>query len=682
MKVMQVSLFNFWHKAVPVKEFDASPATASKQFNASAKSIKFKKELYGDRENFEYPNMTLYEISRAVATDSYIAESLNKYKEKIFKAGYYFKGESEPIDYLNKRLSLISFMNETIFEVLLQEIADDFITYQNAYLLKLRVDEIPFIKAKPFTSEKVIGGYMRLDPCEVVIVKDKYNNIVRYELEQGGGAENLKVNKQDIVHFYMNRKGQDKQGTPRLEPVLEDVKALRDIEGDVLTLIHRFCFPMYHVKVGLPQTGYSGNQTDIDAIKYEIENMSEDGMLITNEKVEVKTIGAEGNALDMKDYLDYFEKRIFSGLNTSASQMGRDVDSTPDSLEAQIHDSVKHIQRHIALFLEQYIFNELLLEGGFNPILEEEHRVHMIFNEISLDTRVKLENHEALKYQSNVQTLTETRAAIGKSVEVDMADLYADNVTNYVSGVQVEQQTDGAVEVAKVNAALSTDSNKKVPSKDNKTQKKSNAVTTNNRPENQHGVYSVNIKEALAKSQSCEEKLKEITDQCYKIYNRVGNEDFEKAKNYQNKLISSATQAVLLGAEACESYTRRSLISDLEPLQKLYAQKVRQAFEKLFKELTADNLEAKAYRVKFIVHYWHKKYFWHCYCLTQKQAQIKTLYLAFSRPEEAENRTSKINLDLITLNDLEHIDLLPPFHPYCHCKLELTKPHRKEKERV
>ena len=663
-----MKFFNFRQKSSNVKEeLKESYSEQKSLFKASARSIKLKNCIYDEREKFEYPNMTLYEVAQAVASDSYISESLNKYKEKIFKAGYRLEGEDELVDYLSRRIALMSYMNETIFDILLQEVADDLITFQNAYLLKIRVDEIPFIKAKPFSGDKVVGGYIRLDPCDIVIVKDKYNNVLRYEIERMGAYDNIKIDKKDIIHFYMNRKGQDKQGTPRLEPVLEDVKALRDIEGDVLNLIHRFCFPMYHVKVGLPQPGYQGTATDIEDIRYVIENMTEDGMLITNEKISVETIGAEGNALDVKEYLSYFEKRIFSGLNTSESQMGREKNASPDTVEAQIHDSVKHIQRAMSLFVQHYIFNELLLEGGYNPVLDEEHVVKMIFNEISLDTKVKLENHEALKYQSNIQTLHETRTAIGKTKEPDRKDLYVDNITNYQSDIQTKQKTKGAIELAKANAKISQETEKQeskkvVVDKDNKKNHDSHAVATLNQPQNQHGLYSVKLKESLDKIALNQEKSKELIEKCHKIYKRLGNENFEKVKSDQTLLIETVFKAVI-------SLNIFDIKQDTTALNEFYHEEIQKAFEKLYKELNQDNLDTKAYRMRFIIEYWSQKYLWHCYCLMSKEKGIHYLYVNFHSEKEAKEHESKINLDFIVKNPKKAIKLLPPFHPFCQCEL-------------
>ena len=118
--------------------------------------------------------------------------------------------------------------------------------------------------------------------------------------------------------------------------------------------------------------------------------MALDGTVITNEKTQIKVIGAEGNALSAEGYLKYFEQRVFSALGVSESQMGRGgAKQDADSMESQAHDTVKHIQRTMAIFLQEHMLNELLLEGGFNPILN-------VNNICEIENRGNFDYHRAI----------------------------------------------------------------------------------------------------------------------------------------------------------------------------------------------------------------------------------------------------------------------------------------------
>lgn len=372
--------------------------------NFAVKSVGFLTSQVYRREIFSRPEYNLEEIRDASESDSYIKISFSKYSYLIFKAGWTFKSDNqEAIDYLNKRFKLMSYCTGKPMDILLQEIADDFTRYSNVILLKSRVDSIPGVKATPFDSDQVVGGYCRVDPASVKIKRDKYGNVIKYE--QGHGANKKQFFPRDVIHMYYDKDANNAFGTPRIIAALDDVKLLRKIEGNIVALIHRFSMPLYQWKIGIPEVGFQGTDAEINRAKREVESSSLDGLIITNEKTEIKAIGAEGHALNAEPYLRYFEDRVFSALGVSASQMGRGgAKQDADSMEAQIHDTVKFIQRTISTWIKETVITELLLEGGFNPF-DGSADVEFAFEEISLETKLKKENHEMLKYQSNVTTL-------------------------------------------------------------------------------------------------------------------------------------------------------------------------------------------------------------------------------------------------------------------------------------
>ena len=53
-----------------------------------------------------------------------------------------------------------------------------------------------------------------------------------------------------------------------------------------------------------------------------LEQMEEDGGLATNERVEIKAIGAESLALRISEYLNYFKNRVYAGLGMSGMDFG------------------------------------------------------------------------------------------------------------------------------------------------------------------------------------------------------------------------------------------------------------------------------------------------------------------------------------------------------------------------
>ena len=510
---------------VRVDEGVSFPKRASSLFNVKAisnfavKSVGFLTSQVYRREVFSRPEYNLEEIRDASEADSYIKISFSKYSYLIFKAGWTFKSDNqEAIDYLNKRFKLMSYCTGKPMDILLQEIADDFTKYSNVILLKSRVDSIPSIKAKPFDGDQIIGGYCRVDPASVRIKRDKYGNVLKYE--QGHGANKKQFFPRDVIHMYYDKDANNAFGTPRVIAALDDVKLLRKIEGNIVALIHRFSMPLYQWKIGIPEVGFQGTDAEIRRAKQEVESSSLDGLIITNEKTEIKAIGAEGHALNAEPYLRYFEDRVFSALGVSASQMGRGgAKQDADSMEAQIHDTVKFIQRTISTWIKETIITELLLEGGFNPF-DGSADVEFSFEEISLETKLKKENHEMLKYQSNVTTFEEARRNMGMKDAVENEEgLYQRKIVDKSSLDQIDRNGEWQERLAKINAAnaaktatnnnsagssksasksstKSSVSTSKSKSRNTSKQKQPNkAVTNNNRPQNQHGTSSVKVKE-------------------------------------------------------------------------------------------------------------------------------------------------------------------------------------------
>lgn len=533
--------------------------------NYLVKAISLIKGESDKREMLSAPEYDLAEIRQAAEADSYIKMSIMKYSYMLFKAGYLMKSENEEAtNYIKTRFYVMGFSTGKPIDILFQETGDDLIKYSNAFWVKSRVKNIMNgVNAKGFYNDNPIGGYFRIDPSTVAIQRDKNGGIQKYiQMVDGEEKEYAPT---EVIHFYLDKEAANAFGTPRMIAAMEDVKILRRIEGNIMTLIHRFSMPLFQWIIGLAQTGFQATDREIEEARREIESMPLDGSVVTNEKTQIKAIGAEGTALNASAYLSYFENRVFSALGVSQSQMGRGATgSNADSLESQAHDTVKYIQKIFKIFLENMVINELLLEGGFNPVINEDDRVNFVFNEISLDTRIKLENHQMNQFQSNMITFQEMRREIGRKEDVDENELYQFKIQNKAEEHLIETQTDASLEIAseqhddnleiaqfqadaalkqaKVSAAAKPATTSSSSSKSsgsgkkgvnpkgngtNKSTKPNKSVSNTNQPANQHGKTSVKVKEEL----SFEEKLinskrnhKKSFESIYNKYNKLRND--------------------------------------------------------------------------------------------------------------------------------------------------------------
>ena len=597
---------------------------------------------------------------------------------------------------------MMSFATQKPMDILFQELADDLTKYSNAFLVKRRVDNIPGIKATPVLADKVVGGYFRVDPASIKIKRDKNGNVTKYE--QGYGDNKKEFFPRDVVHIYMDKDANNAFGTPRIIAALDDVKLLRKIEGNVSALIYRFSMPLYQWIVGLPEAGMQATEPEIMKAQREIEMSTLDGIVVTNERTNIKAIGAEGTALNAEGYLKYFEERCFSALGVSASQMGRGgAKQDADSMEAQIHDTVKYIQRILSIFIEEKIINELLLEGGYNPILNEEDIVSYEFEEISLETKVKKENHEMLKWQGNITTNEETRRKLGMKDKVDDEErLYKNMIEKTSRLAEIDRTAEHQIALAKENAKNSTSTSgnsssstgNKAP-RSSKSSSPNKAVTNNNRPQNQHGTHSAKIKESHGIEAS---KHKKQFKDIYNYYKEAsldidGGESSDlvlplAAETLCNEINKQIDQYAIKGIEDAMKEIR-DVIDDtkLYPSQQIVMNdfyeevndKIKDIMKTIKKQIASDEnnistiFDKQEYKLRFLSDYMFRKAYWYSYVKTGALVDVNKAYIIFNSEKDAKGRNDYIDTKAFTVEDI------PAYHSFCNCEVTYNKAKAGEK---
>lgn len=481
--------FSFSNIGKRIREiFIGEAGSSSAQItNSNIKNFLIKHVGWGaDSDDYTASENDLEEVKSAINTDSYIKVALDKTAQLIMKSGYKFESDNEnALEYLRQRIAMMEFGSKIPFDILLEEIARNLVYYSNCFVVKSRIDKIQGgLQAKPVLGKKPVGGYFIMDPTMVEIKRDKNGAVSGYKLS---ATEEKEFKADDVIHFYVDRDASNSFGTPRIISSLEDVKILRKIEGNTLSLIYRFSIPLYQMKIGLPETNFMATDNEISEAQKQINKMPMDGIIVTNERTQFLAIGADGKAIDLSPYLSYYEKRVFTGLNVSEAMMGRGGSKQDaDSMEGLMHDTVKHYQIAMKAFIEKEIFNEILLEGGFNPIFNIEDRVNFKFNEINLDSRVKYENHLINQFQTDAITFEEMRQGLGRdSDNVDENRLFTNMITVPAALAQIQ---------AKNTVAAST-GNGNINNGKTSAVKGSGTVKSTANPTNQHGTTSAKIKE-------------------------------------------------------------------------------------------------------------------------------------------------------------------------------------------
>lgn len=425
--------------------------------------------------DFEDAEYNLLDIDNAYSTDSYVRQCVDKIVEKIFKEGYGFYGKNpNAIEYVKIRLTYMAETTQQPLQSLLNDMAEDMVKYHNIVLVKSRkADESqmpPGVTINGIDGTEPVAGYFCLHPGTMTVKRDSTGLIQNWKQEVDGSDTTVNFNPSEIVHIYYKRKKGNAFGEPFLLPVLDDIRALRFLEENVVNMVYKHTNPFFHITVGDDES--PGSPQEVEEVRAEIESMDPAGGLVTNNRVTFNSVEAD-KAVDAKGYLEYLEARVFSGLGISAVQFGRGDTSnrsTADSMTDELSDRIKAFQQAIETGINFFIIKDLLIEGGFDPLNNPDDVVTFEFLENDLDRKIKAENHAIYKYEHNSITEDEMRDEIGKDPITDRSKMFQTLIT----------QANAAYE-----ASLSSSS---TTSSSGDEEQGTGETNNKNKPTNQHGT--------------------------------------------------------------------------------------------------------------------------------------------------------------------------------------------------
>jgi hypothetical protein len=423
--------------------------------------------------SYEFSTVDLVEVSRAYYTDSYIRRAVDKYSELIFKAGWDITGKNDAaVQYVWLRLKFMAEATGVPLDEFLKTIASDLALFGNSFVVKQRQGNLPQgVKAQGYTSNKPVLGYFALPPTTMQISRDPSGQILLYQQNPAlgggaGGGQQIQLKPEDVIHFYYKKPTGRGFGIPFVWNVMDDVKMLRQIEENVARLIYRNLFPLYQYQVGLDKPGYEATDEEIEYIREQIRDMPLDGGIVVPERHNITVVSNSQAAMDASPYIQYFRERVFTGLMVSDITMGMGSSgggATADNLAAEMIDGVKEFQSVYKMIFNSKIVNELLFEGGFDPIMNPDDEVDFVFAEIELDAKIKKENHAVQLFTQNAITHEEMRQEMGLDPVADETRLYFNMVTIPVA----EQALQAKAAAAGTTAANNAGSNKNRPANQN-----------------------------------------------------------------------------------------------------------------------------------------------------------------------------------------------------------------------
>lgn len=411
----------------------AAPKKSSNIEIAPAKALGLR---LGDTtsKDFEEPEFDLKTISTAYNTDGYIRQGVDKYVDQIFKEGYELFGKDENVTaYITMRLQYMARVTNQPYGQFYIDIVDDVVKYSNCIIAKARMTDQsqlpPGVSITGINGLEPIVGYYCLNVPSMQVKRDKNGIVQSWQQLMDGNDKGVKFKPEDIIHIYYKREKGNAFGTPILLPVLDDVRALRQAEESVLRLIYRNVYPFYHIAVGSKEI--PGGPNDVTSMQNDINNMDLEGGIVTTERAVIKAI-ASNQVINAEPYLRYLEDRVFSDMGIPAILFGRGDTanrSTGDNMTSEMSDRIKAIQKTVELFINTYIINDLLLEGGYDPYLNPDQQVVFRFKENDLDTKIKSDNQAIFEYEHNSITEDEMRSKLGMDPITDRSKMFQTLVT-------------------------------------------------------------------------------------------------------------------------------------------------------------------------------------------------------------------------------------------------------------
>lgn len=459
----------FFRELLPVSDSvqDASGSTgggAGRELASEyVKRVTYKEN--GDTD-FEDPDFDLEDIQNGYNTDSYIRQGVDKYVDQIFKEGYSFYGtDTNAVEYLKLRLAYIAEASNTPTSQLLMDIAEDVVKYGNCMLVKARNSD-PNALPQGTTVTGLYGkdpvvGYFCANPVTMKCKRDEFGTVTEWQQDNDGGTQTFAP--EDVVHFYYKREKGNAYGTSFLIPVLDDVRALRQAEENVLKMMYRNIYPFYHVAVGTEDQ--TGTTKEVDALKEAIDGMDVEGGLVTTERVKITPIASD-KVIDAEPYLQYMEARVFSGMGIPAIMFGRGNTanrSTGDNMTSEMADRIRAISRVIEMFFNAFIVKEILMEGGYDPILNPDQAVEFKFNDNDVDVMIKKEVHAIYKYEHNAITEDEMRGELGMDPipDGDREKMFVELITRETIRLEGELNLQAQQEAAKQKGTAETNNKSK-----------------------------------------------------------------------------------------------------------------------------------------------------------------------------------------------------------------------------
>ena len=352
-------------------------------------------------KTFEYD---FTETNRIIDTESFVSHIFAKKKGMLTRKEPFLKSLStRNSDYIQKRISEMEYVSDTLFSEFFKAVVESLINYNNAFILIHRKDFSS--SGLSYNGKDPMAALFVLSPTRLKPVENDQRDIIGYAYYSKPKTQApIFIDKADVYHLYKDKKIDVSVGTPILEAVRDDILSLRQIEESIERLIYKNASPLLHAKVGTdtyPAGKLADGTTEIDYYTNLIQNMEDEGGLTTSHRVDLRLLGSESQAIRVKEYVEYFKLRVLSGLKASLLDIGEAHSISTAGAEAVSQTLKEDVEDYKAIledFFTNRLFNDLLLESNwYNGKIRvpKEDKVEFIIPIVDIANKIKVESHLA-----------------------------------------------------------------------------------------------------------------------------------------------------------------------------------------------------------------------------------------------------------------------------------------------
>ena len=337
-------------------------------------------------------------IIKAKKMDGYTARSFSTILQRSLKQGYSFKAtDPNKSAKIEKRFNDIMYRSNYLPRLFVREVLKNLIQFSNAFIYK-KVDKI---KGK-IDSLLILPsyGWRAKETAGPKVLKWTFNM----------GDTSVEYSSNDIIHLHYNKETHEVFGIPFIQPVLEDLQLLRELETAALEDYYNSLKKKVVVYVG--DNNRPGTTKEIDEITDYIDGTHVDEDWVINGRAKVDVV-----KVDFKEptgTLSNMRSRCFTGLQQSDSQMGisgagrQDADTQDKKSDIIVEDFQETLEDQLNIS----IVKDLVMEefGEYNDDTAVQFGFNQNFNDLE-----RKEKHNTLLFQSGVIDHDEVRNSTGKN---------------------------------------------------------------------------------------------------------------------------------------------------------------------------------------------------------------------------------------------------------------------------